>query len=42
MYRISDKRIDNRQHALDVMVKSGILCEIDNETAHKVIKSIVN
>ena len=42
MYRMTEQRCDKRLQALDVIVRSGVLVEIDNDTAHKLVKAIVN
>ena len=42
MYRLSSREVDNRFHALDVLAKSGVLSEMDADTAHRLISAFMN
>ena len=42
MYRLASREVDNRFHALDVLAKSGVLSEMDADTAHRLISAFMN
>ena len=42
MYRLTNREGDNRFHALDALAKSGVLCEMDGETAQRLILAFMD
>ena len=39
---INQRPIDNRLQALDELMKSGILSNMDSDTAHRIVSAIMN
>ena len=41
MYRMANRQVDSRVQALDTLVKSGVLSELDSLTAHRLIQAVM-
>ena len=41
MYRMANRQVDSRVQALDTLVRSGVLSELDSLTAHKSIQAVM-
>ena len=41
MYRLTNREVDNRLHALDALANSGVLNDMDADTAHRLISAFM-